>query len=58
MKDKLFLIWLHERLRTKHRENEDFDFMNKLRAVINEYPEDKVSTKSSATQIKTEFGER
>ena len=59
MRDKLFLIWLHQRLLNKHRENKEYDFMYKLRSIIHEYPEDKASTvPMTANEIKTEFGER
>lgn len=34
MKDKEFLMWIHERLVNVHGENECFDYMHKLRAVI------------------------
>ena len=53
MKDKLFLIWLHQRLIEKHREKESFDFMNKLRAIIHEYPEDKDTNRVDPNKIKT-----
>ena len=55
MKDKLFLIWLHQRLKNKHNQNPDIDFMHKLRAVIHEYPEDKDSKKINPIQIKTDW---
>jgi len=59
MKDKLFLIWLHQRLLNKHRENEQYDFMHKLRSIIHEYPEDKVSTvPMTPNEIKTDYGLR
>jgi hypothetical protein len=43
MKDKLFLKWLHERLEHVHAENPLYDYMHKLRAIINATPEDKIS---------------
>lgn len=35
MKDKQFLIWLHERLVEEHGESPIVDYMHKLRAIIN-----------------------
>jgi len=59
MKDKLFLIWLHQRLLHKHREKENYDFMCKLRAIIHECPEDKVSTAPIIpNELKTDYGLR
>ena len=34
MKDREFLIWLHERLCKVHGETEIVDYMHKLRAII------------------------
>lgn len=34
MKDQKFLMWIHERLEIRHRENPILDYMNKLRAII------------------------
>ncbi len=34
MKDKEFLQWIHDRLQQVHDENENVDYMHKLRAVI------------------------
>ena len=34
MKDRAFLIWLHERLTRVHKENPHVDYMHKLRAII------------------------
>ncbi len=34
MKDREFLIWIHERLEHVHGENPLTDYMHKLRAVI------------------------
>ena len=41
MKDKLFLIWLHERLVKVHGESLYVDYMHKLRAIIQATPEDR-----------------
>ncbi len=41
MTDRDFLIWIHERLVNVHGENPLFDYMWKLRAVIESTPEDK-----------------
>jgi hypothetical protein len=34
MKDREFLVWLHERLTEVHKENPLVDYMHKLRAII------------------------
>lgn len=39
MKDREFLMWLHERLEHVHKENPLFDYMHKLRAIIYSIPE-------------------
>jgi hypothetical protein len=41
MKDKEFLIWLHERLVNVHKKKELLDYMHKLRCIILDYPEEK-----------------
>jgi hypothetical protein len=38
--DKEFLQWIHDRLINVHGENEHFDYMHKLRAVIDRTPPD------------------
>ncbi len=38
MKDRDFLIWIHERLEHVHKENPRIDYMHKLRAIIRSYP--------------------
>lgn len=40
MKDREFLMWIHERLENIHGENACFDYMHKLRAIIKATPED------------------
>lgn len=34
MHDKEFLQWIHDRLQHMHGENENMDYMHKLRAII------------------------
>jgi hypothetical protein len=34
MKDKEFLQWIHDRLKNVHKENEDYDYMHRLRKII------------------------
>jgi hypothetical protein len=46
MKDREFLIWLHERLTEVHGENHLVDYMHKLRAVIHATPADKTTRPS------------
>ena len=41
MRDREFLIWMHERLEHVHKEPPLFDYMHKLRAIIVDYPIDK-----------------
>lgn len=41
MKDRDFLIWIHERLRHVHGECPLFDYMHKLRAIIEVTPPNK-----------------
>lgn len=43
MNDKEFLIWLRERLINVYMESPDADFVSKLTAIINAYPEDKLT---------------
>lgn len=43
MKDRDFLIWIHERLEHVHNENRFVDYMHKLRAVILNTPENQES---------------
>lgn len=40
MKDREFLIWLHERLEFIHKESASYDYMHKLRAIIKNTPKD------------------
>lgn len=43
MRDRDFLIWLHERLHHQHGEYELLDYMHKLRTIIAGTPKDKVT---------------
>jgi hypothetical protein len=43
MKDRDFLIWLHERLTEVCGESAIVDYMHKLRAIIRDMPSDKES---------------
>lgn len=56
MKDREFLIWLHERLKYVHGDSPHIDFMHKLRNIIISYPKDKeipnISCANSLEDIK------
>lgn len=39
MKDRDFLIWIHERLEKVHGDGNCYDFMHKLRCIIRATPE-------------------
>lgn len=41
MTDKEFLWWIHERLVWVHREQELMDYMHRLRAIIQDLPQQK-----------------
>jgi hypothetical protein len=41
MKDKDFLIWVHERLTEVHKESPVVNYMHKLRAIIKATPPDR-----------------
>ena len=43
MKDKQFLKWIHARL-VDHGENPNFDYMHKLRVIIESIDENQVSS--------------
>lgn len=43
MNDKIFLQWLHDRLIHVYGENENTDFLHKLRAIVKSTPEDKTT---------------
>jgi len=40
MKDRDFLIWIHERLQFQNEDHPMMDFMHKLRAIIKATPAD------------------
>lgn len=40
MNDKQFLKWIHDRLKEVHGENENYDYMHKLRNIIRATPGD------------------
>jgi len=46
MKDKEFMIWIHERLVGIYGENPLYDYMHKLRAIIKDIPPEQ-DTKAS-----------
>lgn len=56
MKDREFLIWIHERLEHVHHERPIVDYMHKLRAIIRNTPKDQntpnVDTFNSIEQLK------
>ena len=41
MNDKAFLVWIHDRLKNHHGENENVDYMHRLRAIIAATPADR-----------------
>ena len=43
MKDRDFLIWIHERLSKVHGEKDTVDYMHKLRAIIKSIDPDKAT---------------
>jgi len=45
MKDKEFLQWIHDRLVHIHEENMNYDFMYKLRAIIETIPDEQETPK-------------
>lgn len=49
MNDKEFLKWLHNRLVNVYHIDHDLDYMHKFRAIINDYPNEKI-TSSISTQ--------
>ena len=48
MKDRDFLIWLHERLHEVYGEDKGCDYMSKLRSIINATNPDTVTPNMSA----------
>jgi hypothetical protein len=47
MKDRDFLIWIHERLELVHGENPHVDYMHKLRAIIFRTPLEQLTPNSA-----------
>lgn len=43
VKDKEFLQWLHDRFMEIYKVDKNIDYLCKLRSVIAEYPEDKIT---------------
>lgn len=43
MHDKEFLLRIHDRMIEVHGEKSDVDYMWKLRAIINDYPDGKLT---------------
>jgi len=41
MKDRDFLILIHERLEYVHKESPNYDYMHQLRNIISVYPKNK-----------------
>lgn len=51
MNDKEFLIWLHYRLTEVHGEKSSFDYMWKLRSIIESMPEDQLTPNNCSKSI-------
>ncbi len=51
MKDKEFLIWIHERLEHVHDESPLYDYMHKLRQIISVIPPDQESNGFAGNDI-------
>lgn len=49
MNDRDFLIWLHQRLVYAYNENANFDYMWKLRSIIDATPKDQITPIGSKT---------
>ena len=61
MSDKEFLIWLHHRLTEVHGEDEMFDYMNKLRSIIEQMDDAQHSLNNcdkNIQQLSNEYYER
>lgn len=62
MKDRDFLIWIHERLEHVHGENPHFDYMHKLRCTIRATPEDQetpnMDSKNSLEEMLTSINHK
>ncbi len=56
MNDREFLIWIYKRLVNVHGEQELVNYMHKFRAIIRDYPKDKVSQSfGAANSLKEMF---
>ena len=55
MKDREFLIWIHERLHEVHNEPETVDYMHKLRAIIGATNPDTVTPNRCTSNSLKEF---
>lgn len=51
MKDKDFLEWLHDRLVYVYKENPGYDYMHRLRAIINSIDPEKRSKDSKTNSL-------
>lgn len=51
MNDKEFLIWLHYRLTEVHGEKSSFDYMWKLRSIIESMPDDQLTPNTCSKSI-------
>ena len=57
MKDREFLIWIHARLIEVHKENENVDYMWKLRSIIAATDNDQETPNTTMTTYKDLKGE-
>lgn len=48
MKDRDFLIWIHERLHHQYKEDECVDYMHKLRAIIRNTNKNKITPNANS----------
>ena len=51
MKDRDFLMWLHERLEYVHYERPGYDYMHKLRDIIASIPKEQESKQSNTNNL-------
>lgn len=51
MEDKMFLIWIHERLRLVHKESPNIDYMHKLREVIGIIPDKLITSNKGSVSL-------
>lgn len=57
MKDREFLMWIHERLELVHGDSPLVDYMHKLRAIIRNTPKDKETPNTSSCNSLDELKE-